>query len=94
MEFERAAKAVDDAIKTHCENGAALVVKTDGKAVFAHCAGLCDIEGGRKFDENTICRAFSCTKIITSVCAMQLVERGRIDTSDELSWYIPEFSDP
>ena len=94
MEFERAAKAVDDAIKTHSENGAALVVTKDGKAVFAHGAGLCDIEGGRKFDENTICRAFSCTKIITSVCAMQLVERGRIDTSDELSWYIPEFSDP
>ena len=94
MNFENVAKTVDDAINTKSENGAALVVTRNGETVFTHSAGLCDIENGRRFDENTICRAFSCSKIVTSVCAMQLVERGRIDTADGLSWYIPEFSGP
>lgn len=94
MDLSFAAKAVDAAIETHSETGAALAVTVDGEKVFSHSAGLCDVEEGRPFSEDTICRAFSCTKIVTSVCALQLVEQGKLDTADELSWYIPSFSEP
>ena len=94
MNFENVAHTVDAAIITKSENGAAIAVTRNGETVFTHSAGLSDVEYGIRFDEETICRAFSCSKIVTAICAMQLVERGRIDTADELSWYIPEFSKP
>ena len=93
MEFKRVREAVDHAIDTRSETGASAVVTKDGEKVFSYSAGLSDAENGVGFTENTICRAYSCTKIATSVCAMQLMERGIIDTADELAWYIPEFSE-
>ncbi|MBR6046071.1 MAG: beta-lactamase family protein [Ruminococcus sp.] len=94
MIFENAARAVDDAIASRSETGAALAVTKDGETVFTHSAGLRDAENAKPFTEDTICRAFSCSKIVTSVCAMQLMERGKLDIYDELAWYIPSFSEP
>ena len=94
MNFEKAARALDEAIRSRSENGAALVVTCGGERAFSHSAGLCDVEGGRPFTEDTICRAFSCTKVVTAVCAMQLVESGKLDIFDEVAWYIPTFSEP
>lgn len=94
MNFENAEKVLDRAISTHSENGAAIVVTKDGERVFSHSAGFADIENKKEFREDTICRAFSCTKVATSVACMILTERGVIDTADELSWYIPEFAHP
>ena len=36
---------------------------------------------------------FSCTKTVTAVCAMQLVERGLIRLEDKLADYLPVFAD-
>ena len=94
MDYETAAKVMDKAVETRSETGAAAVITKNGETIFTHSAGMRDAENGKKFDENTICRAFSCTKTVTAVCAMQLMERGVIDTSDELAWYIPEFAKP
>lgn len=94
MNTERAAEAIDRAVELHEETGAALAVTTADGRVYEHSAGYSDVENGRKFDGKTICRAYSCTKVATSVACMMLVERGLIDTADELSRYIPECGEP
>ncbi len=93
MDFNKVQRAVDHAIDTRSETGASAVITKDGVKVFSYSTGLSDAENKIEFTENTICRAYSCSKIVTSVCVMQLMERGIIDTADELAQYIPEFSE-
>lgn len=94
MTFDKTAAALDRAINSGEETGASIVVTVGGETVFTHSAGLADAENSVHFTSDTVCRAFSCTKVATSVACMILVERGILDTADELSWYIPEFSHP
>lgn len=94
MQFRNASEIINKAIEKHEENGAAFVITSHGSPIFSHAAGLADAENGTPFRPDTICRAYSCTKVATSVACMQLVERGVIDTADDLSWYIPSFAKP
>ena len=94
MELDVIQKIMDKAIADHAENGAAAVITKDGEEVYSCAAGLADVEGGVAFTEETICRAFSCSKVVTAAAAMQLIERGLLDTSWELGWVLPEFSAP
>ncbi len=41
--------------------------------------------------ETGLCDVFSCTKIMTMVAAMQLVEQGKLRLDDEVTAYLPEF---
>lgn len=93
MKLENIQGILDKAIADHAENGAAAVVTKDGQEVFSCAAGLADVDGGVPFTTKTLCRAFSCSKVITSVASMQLIEQGKLDTSWELGWVIPEFSE-
>ncbi len=74
------------------EAGAAAVVMKDGSELARCSCGFSDVEKGVPFTENTICRAFSCSKVATGVAVMQLLERGDIELDNRLEWYIPEFS--
>ena len=94
MELAYIKEIMDKTIAEHGENGAAAVITKDGGEVYSCAAGLADVENGIPFKEDTICRAFSCSKVITATAAMQLIERGKIDTGWELGWVIPEFSEP
>ena len=94
MSYETISGIIDRAIAEHEETGAAFVLTKDGRNVFEYSAGLADIETGNGFCTDTICRVFSCTKIVTAVAAMRLLERGRLDLNWELSRFFPEFSSP
>ena len=82
------------AIDTNAENGAAVVITKGSEQVYSCAAGLADVENNKAFAEDTICRAFSCSKVVTATAAMQLIERGRLDLNWELGWMIPSFSSP
>ena len=60
--------------------------------VFRHMTGRYDAAGSKPTNISVLYRLFSGTKIATCVCAMQLVERGKLGLYDELSKYLPEFS--
>ena len=90
---ERLTGIINRFVDSGAETGAAAVVTKDGEPVFRYSYGLADAEKGVAFKENTICKAFSCSKVITSVAAMQLLERGLIQLDNRLEWYFPEFSD-
>lgn len=67
-----------------------LVCKDDSEAGYWQ-SGFANVESGRAFSRDTICRMYSMTKLVTSVAAMILLEEGRIDLSEELWRYLPEF---
>ncbi|MBR1739368.1 MAG: beta-lactamase family protein [Ruminococcus sp.] len=74
------------------ETGAAAVVMKDGEEALRYSCGLADAEKGLPFKEDTICRAFSCSKVVTGVAVMQLLEKGLISLEDRLEWFVPEFA--
>lgn len=94
MGFENVKNVMDDFINRKEENGASLVVTKAGEPVFTYSAGLADVEQGIAFQEDTICRAYSATKVVTAVACMLLVERGRLDIGERLEVYMPEFASP
>ncbi|MEM7218160.1 MAG: serine hydrolase domain-containing protein [Pseudomonadota bacterium] len=55
--------------------------------------GYMDLESRTPLRDDAIYRMYSNTKIVTSVAAMQLVERGQLDLDAPLESYLPEFAD-
>lgn len=54
--------------------------------------GYMDLESRTPLREDAIYRMYSNTKIVTSVAAMMLLERGTYDLDDPLEKYLPEFA--
>ncbi len=71
--------------------GAVLLVARHGKVAYLEAIGKQDVESGVAMSPETIFRIASMTKPITSVAAMMLAEQGRLDLSDPISKYLPEF---
>ena len=72
--------------------GCALAVSLDGKFVYEGYFGDADVESGQKVTRETIYRLYSCTKIVTAVAMMILLERGLYKLDDPISAYLPEFA--
>lgn len=82
---------LDVAVKSNYFAGTNLLVYKDGKEVGYWQAGMADIENGKKFQRDTICRMYSMSKPVTCVAAMILVEEGKLDLAEEVANYIPAF---
>ena len=54
--------------------------------------GYMDLESREPLREDAIYRMYSNTKLVTSVAAMMLHERGLFDLDDPIEAYLPEFS--
>ncbi|BGP54577.1 hypothetical protein JCM8202v2_002164 [Rhodotorula sphaerocarpa] len=48
---------------------------------------------GEPITEDSIFELYSCTKLPTTIAALQLVEQGRLGLDDEVSRYVPECAD-
>lgn len=71
--------------------GAVALVMRDGVVVYERAIGMADREAGRAMTPGTRFRIASQTKAITSVALMMLVEHGRVNLSDPVSRWIPNF---
>ncbi|WP_273843391.1 serine hydrolase domain-containing protein [Rubrobacter calidifluminis] len=60
--------------------------------LYVGAEGECELGSGRGMTEDTVFCLFSCTKAITGVAVMQLVEEGRLDLDDPVKEYLPEIS--
>jgi CubicO group peptidase (beta-lactamase class C family) len=67
------------------------VVTRRGKIAHVGMHGQRDVEAGLPVQADTLWRIYSMTKPITSVAAMVLVEEGRLELTDPISRFIPEF---
>lgn len=57
------------------------------------CLGWADREAGQTVREDHLHRAFSNTKLVTSLAALQLLEQGRFRLDDPVGRYIPALKD-
>ncbi|MFF8958300.1 serine hydrolase domain-containing protein [Streptomyces sp. NPDC014894] len=70
-----------------------LAVTRDGRVAHLAEYGLRDVENGLPAEGDTLYRAWSMTKPVTSVAAMILVEEGLIGLQDPIDRYLPAFAD-
>ena len=73
--------------------GCSAAVYLHGEPVFSYCTGYADQEKTKPVTENDIYYIYSCTKPITVVAAMQLVEQGKLGLDDPVCRYLPEYAD-
>jgi CubicO group peptidase (beta-lactamase class C family) len=72
--------------------GASVAVNIDGEMVVDLWGGWADEARTIPWAENTITCVFSTTKIMTSLAALVLVDRGELDLDENVATYWPEFA--
>ncbi|MEM9035596.1 MAG: serine hydrolase domain-containing protein [Actinomycetota bacterium] len=70
-----------------------IAVTRGGDTVFADAYGHRDVEAELPVEDDTIFRAYSMTKPITTVAAMMLWEEGAFELKDPVHRYLPSFRD-
>jgi CubicO group peptidase (beta-lactamase class C family) len=83
--------AVFDSLKSTDAPGAAVLVVSNGKAVFRRGYGVTDLRTRNLIDANTDFRLASFTKQFTATCTMLLVHDGKLHYDDHLTDFFPEF---
>jgi CubicO group peptidase (beta-lactamase class C family) len=71
--------------------GVAVAVIKDGKVIHAKGYGLSSVETKAKVDENTLFSIASNTKAFTTMSLGLLVDQGKLNWTDKVVDYIPEF---
>lgn len=88
VELDKRLEAATVAVETP---GLSYAVLVDGRLVRARCFGVADLEVGRPWRFDTICRLYSMTKAVTCCGLMMLVEQGRLSLDDPVSKFLPAF---
>jgi CubicO group peptidase (beta-lactamase class C family) len=91
--LERLHRSFEDVTKANTPPGAVTMIVRNGRIVDWRTYGLRDVEGKLPMEKDTICRVYSMTKPITTVAVMMLVEEGKLQLSDRVDQFIPEFKD-
>lgn len=91
MNFSKLDKFMDE-MTLRGVPGCELAVSLNRETVYRKSVGFADAAKTRPMSNNDISWIFSCTKVITCVAAMRLVEEGKISLDDPVSKYIPEFA--
>ncbi|MBC8528368.1 beta-lactamase family protein [Christensenellaceae bacterium NSJ-44] len=73
--------------------GCALSVTKAGKTIYTGYSGYADAQAQRPIGEETLYRMYSCSKVVTAVAMMILLERGLYQLDDPIAQYLPEFAD-
>ena len=73
--------------------GAVVMIARKGRLAYAESFGFLNKDKALRMPSNAIFRAYSMTKPLVSVAAMMLVEDGRIQLTEPISRYLPEFHD-
>jgi CubicO group peptidase (beta-lactamase class C family) len=92
-EFEAVADALADEITKGEELGASIAVDIDGELVLDIWGGHADRARTVPWAENTIVNFWSCTKTLTALAALILVDRGLLDPFAPVADYWPEFAE-
>ena len=71
--------------------GAAAALSYGGSPLVYPSAGKIALDSTVRFDENSLCRIYSMTKLITGVAVMMLVEEGKLALDQPAPDILPEF---
>ena len=72
--------------------GCDMLVYKDHQVVYRHFSGHRDENGKEPMQGNEIFSIYSCTKLLTTCAAMQLLEQGKIFLDDPVSDYLPAYA--
>lgn len=89
--FERVRHLVEERLASGNEIGASLCVNIDGKNVLDIWGGHADMEKTRPWEKDTLTVVWSCTKIVTALAAIKLIDQGLLDPEERVTKYWPEF---
>ncbi len=84
---EQVRQLLDD-LSSANDPGIQYVIVDKNAVVFAHRAGLADIENKIPLSLEHTMAAFSMTKTLTAIAILQLVERGKIKLNSQVSQYV------
>ena len=90
-QLARIEAATQKHIETGLVPGAVMLVARRGKIAWHKTMGFRDRAARDPMQPDSIFRIYSMTKPIVSVAAMMLVEEGRLQISDPVSRFLPEF---
>lgn len=90
--FEVVAEALAEEIDSGEELGASIAVDVDGDLVVDIWGGHADRAKAVPWTEDTIVNFFSCTKTLTALAALILVDRGHLDPFAPVAQYWPDFA--
>ena len=92
MDFKNLKNLLDDFVNDGYAPGNTIAVYKDGKNVFNYASGYSDAINKIPMTGDEHFFLWSCSKPVTVVAAMQLLEKGKFLLSDPLYKYLPEFS--
>ncbi len=82
---------LEQQVKSNRLAGCSALVARHGEVVYQQAVGHADVEAAKPFANDTIVRAYSMSKPITTVAAMMLYEEGCFQLDDPVALYLPEF---
>lgn len=89
--FSRVRDIFEEIIARGDELGASLCVNIDGKNTLDLWGGHADAAKTRPWNEDTLTVLWSCTKVVSALAAVILIDRGLLDPDRKVSEYWPEF---
>ncbi len=90
--FERVREVFCANFTERGDHGAAVSVTLDGRPVVDLWGGWADGAQTRPWQQDTLVAVWSVGKAVTAVCALQQVERGRLELEAPVARYWPEFA--
>ncbi|MHC9295591.1 serine hydrolase domain-containing protein [Mycobacterium sp. LTG2003] len=91
--FAAVRDALAEAVSAGEELGAAIALDVDGECVIDIWGGHADRAKQREWTEDTIVNVFSCTKTLTALAALMVIDRGALDPYAPVARYWPEFAE-
>src|SRR5829696_9148825 len=73
------------------ETGATVLVSRKGQIIYKKAFGMANMELDVPMQADHVFRIGSITKQFTAVAVLQLVEQGKLNLSDEITKFIPDY---
>jgi CubicO group peptidase (beta-lactamase class C family) len=90
--FSAVKEAFANNFEQELEVGASFAATISGKFVIDIWGGYIDEAQTRPWEKDTILCVWSTTKVMTSICALMLIDRGLLDPDAPVAKYWPEFA--
>ena len=89
---QRISELISEGIRDGITAGISILVRKDDKEEYFDAQGYADREHNRAVSRDTIFKLYSMSKPITATAAMILMEQGKLDLAQEVSEFLPGFS--
>ncbi len=91
IDFTAAHSVLQNAVDGRLLAGVSAAVMFKGEVVDAFCTGMADMESGEALRVDHIHRAYSNTKIMTSMLVLKLADDGHFSIDDPIKKWMPAF---